>query len=80
MSTLENEINGNLSNGFWEVWFPQNCMSGVSILTALNKMKPTNQHQHSDGLLQGLYTMTQVSMQWGWIWQLVRYVSNLNKL
>ena len=30
-----------------------------SILTALNKMKQTDQHQHSDGLLQEFYAMTQ---------------------
>ena len=29
-----------------------------SILTALNKMKQTDQHQHSDGLLQEFYAMT----------------------
>ena len=34
-------------------------MLGDSILTALNKMNWTNQHQHSDGLLQEFYTMTQ---------------------
>ena len=34
-------------------------MSGNSILTALNKMKQTNQHQHSDGLLQEFYAITQ---------------------
>ena len=59
MSALENEINRSLSNGFWGVWFHQNHMLGDSILTALNKMKQTDQHQHSDGLLQELYAMTQ---------------------
>ena len=34
-------------------------MLGDSILTALNKMKQTNQHQHSDGLMQEFYTITQ---------------------
>ena len=34
-------------------------MLGNSILTALNKMKQTDQHQHSDRLLQEFYTMTQ---------------------
>ena len=34
-------------------------MLGDSILTALNKMKQTDQHQHSDGLLQEFYAMTQ---------------------
>ena len=34
-------------------------MLGDSILTALNKMKQTDHHQHSDGLLQEFYAMTQ---------------------
>ena len=34
-------------------------MLGDSILTALNKMKQADQHQHSDGLLQEFYAMTQ---------------------
>ena len=34
-------------------------MLGDSILTALNKMKQTDQHQHSSGLLQEFYAMTQ---------------------
>ena len=55
MSALENEI----SNGFLGVWFCQNHMLGDSILIALNKMKQTDQHQHSKGLLQKFYTMTQ---------------------
>ena len=59
MSALKNEINRSLSNGFWGVWFHQNCILGDSILTALNKMKQTDQNQHSDRLLQELYTMTQ---------------------
>ena len=59
MSALENEINSSLSNGFWRVWFHQSCMLGDSILTALNKMKQTDQHQHSDRLLQEFYAMTQ---------------------
>ena len=59
MNALENEINRNLSNGFWGVWFCQNHMLGDSILTALNKMKQTDQQQHSNGLLQEFYTMTQ---------------------
>ena len=59
MSALENGIDRSLSNRFWEVWFCQNCMLGDSILTALNKMKQTDQHQHSDGLLQEFYAMTQ---------------------
>ena len=51
MSALENEIDRSLSNAFWGVWFHQNHMLGDSILTALNKMKQTDQQQHSDGLL-----------------------------
>ena len=34
-------------------------MLGDSILTALNKMKQTDQQQHSKGLLQEFYAMTQ---------------------
>ena len=59
MSALKNEIDRSLSNGFWGVWFHQNHMLGDSILAILNKMKQTDQHQHSDGLLQEFYTMTQ---------------------
>ena len=59
MSALENEINQSLFNGFWGVWFHQNCMLGDSVLTALEKMKQTDQQQHSDGLLQEFYAMTQ---------------------
>ena len=44
---------------FGGVWFCQNYMLGDSILTTLNKMKQTNQQQHSDGLLQEFYAMTQ---------------------
>ena len=59
MSALENEIDKGLSNGFWRVWFHQNRMLGDSILTAWNKMKQTDHHQHSDWLLQEFYAMTQ---------------------
>ena len=55
----ENEIDRSLSKGFWGGWFCQNHMLGDSILTALNKMKQTDHHQNSDGLLQELYAMTQ---------------------
>ena len=58
MDALENEIDKSLSNGFWGVWFHLNCMLGDSILTALNKMKQTYYHQHSNGLLQEFYAMT----------------------
>ena len=34
-------------------------MLGDSILTALNKMKQMDHHQHSNGLLQEFYAMTQ---------------------
>ena len=56
---LENEIDRSLLNGFWGVWFHQNHMVGDSILTALNKMKQMDHHQHSDGLLQEFSAMTQ---------------------
>ena len=59
MDALENKINRSLSNGFWGVWFHQNHMLGDSILTALNKMKQTDHHQHSEGLLQEFYAMIQ---------------------
>ena len=59
MDALENGIDRSLSKGFWGVWFHQNCMLGDSILTALNKRKQMDHHQHSDGLLQEFYTMTQ---------------------
>ena len=51
MSVLENQIDRSLSNGFLGVWFRQNHMLGDSVLTALEKMKQTDQEQHSDGLL-----------------------------
>ena len=59
VSALKNEIDKSLSNGFWEVWFCQNCMLGDSILTVLNKLMQTDHHQHSDRLLQEFYAMTQ---------------------
>ena len=59
MDALENKIDRSLSNRFWGVWFHQKYMLGDSILTALNKMKQTDHHQHSDGLLQEFYAMTQ---------------------
>ena len=59
MSALENEIDKSLSNGFWGVWFRQNCILGDSILTDLNKMRLTDYHQHSNGLLQEFNVMTQ---------------------
>ena len=34
-------------------------MLGDSVLTALEKMKQTDQQQHSDGLSQEFYAMTQ---------------------
>ena len=34
-------------------------MLGDTVEAALNKMMMTNQHQHSDGLLQEFYAMTQ---------------------
>ena len=41
------------------MWSQQNHKLGDSILTALNKMKQTDHHQHSDGLLVEFYEMTQ---------------------
>ena len=34
-------------------------MLGDTVEVALNKMRQTDQHQHSDGLLQEFYAMTQ---------------------
>ena len=59
MNALKNEIDRSLSNGFWGVWFHQIHMLRDRILTALNKMKQTDQHQHSDRLLQEFFAMTQ---------------------
>ena len=59
MDALKNEIDRSLSDGFWGVWFCQNHMLGDSILSALNKMKQTDHQQHSNGLLQEFYAMTQ---------------------
>ena len=59
MCAPKNEIDKSLSNGFWGVWFCQDHMLGNSILIALNKMKQMDYHQHSDGLLQEFYAMTQ---------------------
>ena len=59
MSILESEIDKSLLNGFWGVWFRINQMLGDTVEAALNKMMMTNQHQHSDRLLQEFYVMTQ---------------------
>ena len=59
MSILESEIDKSLSNGFQGVWFRMNQMLGDTVEAALNKMMMTNQHQHSDGLLQEFYVMSQ---------------------
>ena len=59
MDALKNEIDRSLLNRFWEMWFCQNHMLEASILTALNKMKQMDHHQHSNGLLQKFYAMTQ---------------------
>ena len=59
MDILESEINRSLSNGFWGVWFCQNQMLGDTVEMALEKMKQTNQSQHSNGLLQEFYAMAQ---------------------
>ena len=57
MDILESKIDRSLSNGFWGVWFCQNRMLGDTVEMALEKMKQTNQSQHSDGLLQEFYAM-----------------------
>ena len=59
MSILESEIDKSLLNGFWGVWFRMNRMLGDTVEADLNKMMMTDQHQHSDGLLQEFYVMTQ---------------------
>ena len=60
MDILESEINKSLSNGFWGgVWFCQSQMLGDTVEEALNEMRQTDQHQHSDGLLQEIYAMAQ---------------------
>ena len=59
MDILESEIHKSLSNGFWGVWFHQSQMLGDTVEEALDKMKQTNQHQHSNRLLQEFYAMTQ---------------------
>ena len=59
MSILESEIDKSLSNGFWGVWFRMNQMLGDVVEATLNKMMMTDQHQHSNGLLQEFYEMTQ---------------------
>ena len=42
-----------------ECGFARTACWGDSILTALNKIKQTDHHQHSNGLLQEFYAMTQ---------------------
>ena len=59
MNILESETNKSLLNGLWEVWFYQSRMLGNTVEEALNKMRQTNQHQHSNWLLQEFYAMTQ---------------------
>ena len=59
MDILESEINRSLLNRFWGVWFHQNRMLGDKVEMALEKMKQTDQSQHSDGLLQEFYAMAQ---------------------
>ena len=59
MSILESEIDKSLSNAFWGVWFRMNQMLGDTIEAALDKMMMTDQHHHSDRLLQEFYVMTQ---------------------
>ena len=59
MDILESEIDKSLLNGFWKVWFHQSQMLGDTVEEALNKMRQTDQHQCSDGLLQEFYAVTQ---------------------
>ena len=59
MDILESEIDRSLSNRFWGVWFCQNQMLGDTVEMALEKMKQTDQSQHSDGLLQAFYAKAQ---------------------
>ena len=59
MDILESEINKSLLTGFWGVLFHQSQMLGDTVEEALNKMRHADQHQHSDGLLQEFYAMTQ---------------------
>ena len=61
MSTVENEIDRNLSNGFCRVWFRKCQMLGDDVPMALSKIKWTNHQQHCNGLLQRFYAMTQKS-------------------
>ena len=61
MDALENEIDRS------------NHMLGGSIMTALTKMKQTDHHQHSNGLLQEFYAMTQKHESKG------KYAVRLNK-
>ena len=60
MDILESKINKSLSNGSsgGGVWFCQSQMLGDTVEQALNKMRQTDQHQHSNGLLQEFYAMT----------------------
>ena len=59
MNILKSEIDKSLSNIFWGVWFRMNQMLGTTVEVVLNKMVMTDQHQHSNGLLQEFYAMTQ---------------------
>ena len=59
MGALENEIDKSVLNGFLGVWFHQCRMLRDSIIVTLSKMKQTDRHEHSDGLLQEFYAMTQ---------------------
>ena len=59
MSILESKIDKNLLIGFCGVWFRMNQMLGDTVEAALDKMMMTDQHQHSNRLLQEFYAMTQ---------------------
>ena len=59
MSALENEIDKSLSNGFLGSVVSPKPHVGGQYPAALNKMRQTDHHQHSNGLLQEFYAMTQ---------------------
>ena len=55
------------------VWFRMNQMLSDTVETALDKMMMTDQHQHSNGLLQEFYVMTQRANE-----PIGKYVVHLN--
>ena len=61
-----------------------NQMLGDTVEEALDKMMMMNQHQHSDGLLQEFYMMTQQTNEpiekYAVCWQLERCACNPERL